>query len=214
MDVPDLNSIKPDKKIALLDETAINYHPLTFQDINYTSNEIILKEITYNNNNNSSSLSSSRATTTTIKNDSNNENNDYNIYIFENVLNSNECNNLKQILKNEKNLTFWNSLGRENESARLFRDADTIEVISNEIAELIWNRIKDISPLNKIIINENDEENELYERELPGCWEPVGLNQNFLFAVYPLGGHFAPHTDGREIHSKFSLFLLFYSLIH
>ena len=91
----------------------------------------------------------------------------------------------------------------------MFRDADTIEVISNEIAELIWSRIKDSAQLDVIRIEEDDETNELYERELPGSWHPVGLNQNFLFAVYPLGGHFAPHTDGREIHREsFSYFFL------
>ena len=89
----------------------------------------------------------------------------------------------------------------------MFRDADTIE---------IWSRIKDSAQLDVIRIEEDDETNELYERELPGSWHPVGLNQNFLFAVYPLGGHFAPHTDGREIHREsfhtffFFLFLDFF----
>ena len=97
-------------------------------------------------------------------------------------------------------MTFWNSDGRQNETARAFRDADTVEVVENKLASKLWDRIKDIYDTSPINVTEDNPS--LYERELPGQWYPVGLNQNFLFAKYPPGGHFAPHTDGREIHSK------------
>jgi hypothetical protein len=99
-----------------------------------------------------------------------------------------------------KNLTFWNAEGRGNEKARVFRDADTVEVIDNNLAGKIWNRVKELYDTAPLNVTEDDPS--LFERELPGEWYPVGLNQNFLFAKYPPGGHFAPHTDGREIHSE------------
>lgn len=44
-----------------------------------------------------------------------------------------------------------------------------------------------------------DEQDERWERELVGTWEPYCLNADMLFARYKSGGHFAPHTDGRAI---------------
>jgi hypothetical protein len=122
------------------------------------------------------------------------------ILTFSHVFTSEECQYLREVINNEKNLSFWNTQGRENEKARLFRDADTIEVEQFHLAEILWSRIKHLLGLLPIEISEDDIDNPLYERELPGRWIPVGFNQNMLFALYPPGGHFAPHTDGREIH--------------
>lgn len=171
---PSLSSVKPDQKIALKNETAQIYHPSNFQDELFDINTVTRNDMY-------KSLG---------------------IITFENVLTSNECCYLRNITENEKNLSFWNSLGRENENARLFRDADTIEVIHDELAAMIWSRIQHLVELEPIEILDDEQDHPLYERELPGKWCPVGMNQNFLFAIYPQGGHFAPHTDGREIHRK------------
>jgi hypothetical protein len=93
----------------------------------------------------------------------------------------------------------------------MFRDADTVEVESNYIANCIWRRIKDTflnSPagdarsaeniMNKIEVDlSNSEQN---ERDLTGLWLPSGLNHDLLFAKYSPNGCFAPHTDGRTVH--------------
>ena len=42
--VPDLSSIKPDVKVALVNETALPYHPNSFQDSNFDSSAISREE--------------------------------------------------------------------------------------------------------------------------------------------------------------------------
>jgi hypothetical protein len=173
-DKPALSSVKPDVKIALRKETAEFYHPFHFQDSVFSLEDV-------------------------KRNDSQRS---HGILTFHHVLTAQECSYLRNLVENEEKLSFWNSLGREDENARLFRDADTIEVIHEELAALIWSRIEHLIDFDPIEIGEDEVDHPLYERELPGTWRPVGMNQNFLFAIYPQGGHFAPHTDGREIHRK------------
>ena len=171
---PLLSSVKPDQKIALKNETARAYHPSEFRDDQFELRNV--------------SRDDSRRS--------------LGIFTFQNVLTAKECFYLRNVTESEENLSFWNSLGRENENARLFRDADTVEVVHEELADMIWSRIQHLIDLEPIEIQEDDVDHPLYERELPGKWTPVGMNQNFLFAIYPQGGHFAPHTDGREIHRE------------
>jgi hypothetical protein len=171
---PLLSSVKPDVKIALTKETAELYSPNYFQDPFFDL-------------------------TTVTRNDTHAS---HGIITFHHVFTSQECAYLRNLVEKEKNLSFWNSLGREDENARLFRDADTVEVIHEELAGLIWSRIEHLVELDLIEIGDEEIDHPLYERELPGTWGPVGMNQNFLFAIYPQGGHFAPHTDGREIHRQ------------
>lgn len=171
---PSLSSVKPDQKVALRGEAARAYHPESFLD-----EEFELSSVSRDDTHRS-----------------------LGILTFQHVLTAKECLYLQRITENEKNLSFWNSLGRENESARLFRDADTVEVVHEELAAMIWSRIQHLVDLEPIEIQEDEVDHPLYERELPGKWVPVGMNQNFLFAIYPQGGHFAPHTDGRETHRK------------
>jgi len=108
-------------------------------------------------------------------------------------------------------LGFWFSGGREDVSAREFRNADTIEVNSCQIADIIWTRIQDIakSCLNEYFINDDDSEN--WDRGVVGNWSPVSTNYDLLFAKYPSGGAFAPHTDGCAV-ITFNL-RSFYSII-
>lgn len=47
--------------------------------------------------------------------------------------------------------------------------------------------------------HKDDHDSTLYEKNLVGSWIPIGLNPDLLLAQYPIGGSFAPHTDGRAI---------------
>jgi len=115
-------------------------------------------------------------------------------------------------------LTFWSSAGRANEEARSFRDADTIEINSESLASLIWQRVSPLLARHSIFFatEDNTEEAEEeessatveekpprweWDRELQGTWMPSALNHDLLFARYPSGGAFSPHTDGRAIHN-------------
>ena len=124
------------------------------------------------------------------------------VYYIDNVLTANECKQLCIACNESKELKFWSSAGRMDESARAFRDADTIEVKSEMLANEIWSRIQHYVPVQQItVLADNDEDIEDNERELVGTWEAMAMNHDFLFAKYPIGGAFAPHTDGRAIHT-------------
>ena len=127
------------------------------------------------------------------------------VMFIDNVLTAEECKELCQTVDTCPQLSFWSEKGRNNEEARAFRDADTIEVKSATIAGVIWTRVAHLLDTQERYIHiadkEDAENNPRWERELPGEWRPYGLNQDLLFAKYPSGGAFAPHTDGRAIHS-------------
>ena len=120
------------------------------------------------------------------------------VTIIDEVLSNSECEDLCNACQNCKELVFWNALGRANEAARSFRDADTVEIRSHLLSSTIWNRMHHLLP-NKSILVSDDEDDENWERELVGKWEASSLNNDLLFAKYPSGGAFAPHTDGRAI---------------
>jgi hypothetical protein len=87
--------------------------------------------------------------------------------------------------------------GRENESARLFRDADTIEMESSDFARMLWNRVESVLTGLEVVVTQDDAD--AFGKELVGNWLAVDTNSDLLFAKYPSGGHFAPHTDGCAI---------------
>lgn len=134
------------------------------------------------------------------------------IIYLDNALTAKECTDLCKEVDASSALSFWSPAGRDNDQARAFRDADTIEVQSPTLAQQLWERIKSYLPSNlnpesdqsKISIQEEyDADGNVdcrWERELVGTWIPCGLNHDLLFAKYPPGGSFAPHTDGRAIH--------------
>jgi hypothetical protein len=111
-----------------------------------------------------------------------------------------ECAALCTLCDDCKELKFWSSAGRNDDAARAFRDADTLEVKSKELSNSIWERMKHLIN-NPWISIADDEDDENWERELVGDWEAVSVNFDLLFARYPSGGAFAPHTDGRAIHN-------------
>ena len=133
-------------------------------------------------------------------------------FYIDGVLTISECSALCETCDNCGDLKFWSSAGREDEAARSFRDADTVEVKSKILSDIIWERMKTLIPNPQISIPD-DEDDVNWERELVGNWEASSLNFDLLFAKYPNGGAFAPHTDGRAIHSfntrSFSTVIIF-----
>lgn len=121
-----------------------------------------------------------------------------NLHYIDGVLSKSECDAFCHVSQNCEDLKFWSSKGRNDEAARSFRDADTVEVNSLLLATSIWERMKHLTPHANITVSD-DEDDENWERELVGEWEASSLNSDLLFARYPSGGAFAPHTDGRAI---------------
>ena len=127
------------------------------------------------------------------------------VKILDGVLSPEECLHLQVAVDDCAHLSFWSPAGRENDEARAFRDADTIEISNNSMARLLWERTSHLLTMPECIIHIPDEEPAEasrweWERELPGEWLPAAYNHDVLFAKYPSEGGFAPHTDGRVIY--------------
>ena len=125
------------------------------------------------------------------------------------VLSESECLQFCRAIEGSPKLSFWNADESQESKARLFRDADTIELYSEALAACLWNRVLDCVHLPSISINEEDDESSMWERELRGEWHACGLNADMLFARYKPGGHFAPHTDGRAIKGLLLLYCIY-----
>jgi len=116
-------------------------------------------------------------------------------FVVDDVLSGEECGFLVE--KAEKlGFSFWDE---RIEKKTAFRNADTVEVVQDELAEFLWGRLKGCC--DEVVVADEDEEHERWQRDLIGEWEPCGTNRNILFARYRQGGHFAPHTDGFSIES-------------
>ncbi|KAL8272275.1 hypothetical protein Esti_003792 [Eimeria stiedai] len=73
-----------------------------------------------------------------------------------------------------------------------YRSAHTLEMEHPDLAELIWQRVKD-AVVQEVYFSEDDER---FERDLQGGWRACGVNSTLLFARYTSGESFGPHTDG------------------
>lgn len=126
------------------------------------------------------------------------------VVVLDGLLSPEECALLTATVDAHSQLTFWSAAGRDNDEARAFRDADTVEVCDKTLAGLLWERSKHLLGVPERVICIPEDEDEVcswsWERELPGLWLPSSFNQDLLFAKYPPEGSFAPHTDGRAIH--------------
>ena len=124
------------------------------------------------------------------------------VMLINDFLSELECREMIQLVNTHPSLSFWSDAGRDNDKARSFRDADTIEVLSESIASLLWTRMNGRFDSFTISIGEESDgsNDSLWERELPGDWMPVNFNHDLLWVKYPSGGAFAPHTDGKAIH--------------
>eukprot|EP00921_Rhytidocystis_pertsovi_P024833 GHVQ01039998.1.p1 GENE.GHVQ01039998.1~~GHVQ01039998.1.p1 ORF type:complete len:410 (+),score=61.97 GHVQ01039998.1:271-1500(+) len=111
--------------------------------------------------------------------------------VLDGVLSKSECESLIQ--QTEKlGYSFWDSTSDKPESD--FRSANTIEVMQQELADIIWSRVRD-HVVPEVTIG-GEEKDGRWELELEGTWQPIGINPNLLFARYTEGGHFGPHSDG------------------
>jgi len=90
-------------------------------------------------------------------------------------------------------MDFWDP---SSVSTHPFRRAYTLESNHQPLADLIWERVKDLV-VPKVHISESDEHR--HEIDIVGDWVPCGINPKILFSRYRDGGHFAPHTDGCTI---------------
>jgi len=124
-----------------------------------------------------------------------------NAFYIDNVLTNEECDRLRGAIDSSGSLSFWSTVGREDEKARAFRNADTIEVDNLSICTKIWSRIDRYVKSLTLSFAELDDGTENWKVDLPGIWSPDNLNKDLLFAKYPSSGSFSPHTDGNAVHS-------------
>lgn len=112
-------------------------------------------------------------------------------FVLDNVLTEEEC---QSLIDHAGGLwTFW-----ENDPSRpriSFRNAHTIEVTHDQLAERIWQRISDfVRP--EVQLSEDDPR---FEIDIQGTWKPYAVNPKLLLSRYLEGGHFSPHTDGTTV---------------
>jgi hypothetical protein len=77
---------------------------------------------------------------------------------IERTMTAEECDTLCQVIDSTDQLSFWNTQGRQNEKARQFRDADTIEVNLASLAETLWERISPVFDKTPVVIRHDDTE--------------------------------------------------------
>jgi hypothetical protein len=118
------------------------------------------------------------------------------IFVIDNIFSRNECERLQRCVDNCSALSFWNPCGASDE-VKKFRDVDTIEIVSHDLSNLIWQRIQHTLTLPDICIV--DDADDSHELGTEGTWIADGINENILFARYPALGNFAPHTDGKVV---------------
>ena len=113
-------------------------------------------------------------------------------FFLDGVLTTTEC---QQLIRQADGLwTFW-----ENDPARpriSFRNAHTIEVTHQELADRIWHRISDFVRPDVVMLDEDDPR---FEIDIEGTWKPYATNPKLLLSRYLEGGHFSPHTDGTTV---------------
>jgi len=122
---------------------------------------------------------------------------------IDDFLTTDECEKLIAAVDSSSQLSFWSpsaveAAGETLAEARAFRDAETLEMSSPELATALWDRLLlrggGWIPASEVVAEEDDS-------ELAGNWIPQApLNHDLLFARYPSEGSFAPHTDGRATH--------------
>ena len=110
--------------------------------------------------------------------------------ILSNVVSPDECDALRRCA-HAAEYTFWNAAA----TSTAFRDADTVEITSQSVAEELWNRVKTlVTPVVQIVPGDK-----FHEAGLDGTWIACGINPHLLFNRYKPGGHFSPHTDGATV---------------
>jgi hypothetical protein len=102
------------------------------------------------------------------------------VFYIDDVLSPSTCHALRKAIDESPHLSFWSASGREDVNAKRFRNADTIELQSNALADALWRKIEPfVSHYSFDIPIEEDERGDLnWERELPGHWQVISLTLN------------------------------------
>lgn len=111
-------------------------------------------------------------------------------FVLDGVLSEDECDAL--VSQADGLWSFWDDSDRPRVS---FRNAHTVEVTHRQLAERIWGRVAHL--VNPSLLFEEDDER--FEVDIEGAWEPYAMNPKLLLSRYLDGGHFSPHTDGTTI---------------
>jgi hypothetical protein len=111
-------------------------------------------------------------------------------FVLDGVLTQDEC---EQLIAQADGLwSFWDNAEKPRKE---FRNACTVEVTHNELADRIWRRAGHLmNP--EVVIMEDDER---FEVDIEGEWKPYAMNPKLLLSRYLDGGHFSPHTDGTTV---------------
>lgn len=152
---PDLEAIKPGVKVCLNDTDSNKFDNCINTNINLNINN------DNNNDDNNSEQKQSQEQSLSLSLKSREEGR---VSYIEHTLSSEECAALCHAMDSSHHLSFWNAQGRENnEKARQFRDADTVEVNLPSMASTIWNRISTVFDKTPISIRHDDTEHVRYE---------------------------------------------------
>jgi len=122
--------------------------------------------------------------------------------IFSNVLTREECVSLREELKQQGfQYEFWNISAPDKKD---MRNADTIEVLDEHLASILWQRIEPHlkGEERKIVIiddNKMEEADDRFECGLEGEWVACGINPVMLYGRYLEDCHFSPHSDGNNV---------------
>jgi len=111
-------------------------------------------------------------------------------FVLDGVLTLEECGAL--IEQADGLWSFWD----DSQCPRVaFRNAHTIEVAHQELADRVWHRVGQLVTPSLSF----SEEDERFEVDIEGTWVPYAMNQKLLLSRYLDGGHFSPHTDGTTV---------------
>lgn len=84
----------------------------------------------------------------------------------------------------------------ENSINQFLEDISSEQIKEDEKRKLIQKHLNIKKKILKLHGYDYDDD---YSSELIGTWQPCSLNPDMLFAYYPSGGGFSPHTDGNAI---------------
>jgi len=87
-------------------------------------------------------------------------------------------------------------LDKQQLSDTRHRDSIGVTLDDPELAERVWNRLKDHIP-QKVVVEEDCSNAGLVnsKKDIIGTWRPYGLNFKWRVVCYPGKGHFGPHRD-------------------
>eukprot|EP00933_Yihiella_yeosuensis_P029868 TRINITY_DN23521_c0_g1_i1.p1 TRINITY_DN23521_c0_g1~~TRINITY_DN23521_c0_g1_i1.p1 ORF type:complete len:412 (+),score=60.21 TRINITY_DN23521_c0_g1_i1:106-1236(+) len=112
-------------------------------------------------------------------------------FYLDGVLTEEEC---KALVEQAEGLwTFWES--DPTRPRQSFRNAHTVEVTHQVLADLIWERVGHLVQPSVTLC----EDDPRFEVDIEGDWVPYAMNPNLLLSRYLDGGHFSPHTDGTTV---------------